>query len=133
MPIRPAAVLTLAFGLCVTAACIHAPAAPAKKMPAKKAPMKAPAVSAAQIAHGKTVAETQGCNGCHAHDYAGKAGFSPSIRADGVTKQYTLATFERVMKTGETEDGGHVKKPMPVYKMTAEDSAPLYAFLKTLK
>ena len=109
MRMTPPAALTLAFGLCVTLAGIqNSPAAPPKA--AKK-----PAVSpAAQIAAGKAVSEQNGCNTCHAATYAGKQGFSPSIRANGVTKQYILATWERVMDTGVTEDGGHVKKPMPV-------------------
>ena len=51
----------------------------------------------------------------------------------GVTKQYKLATWERMMNTGITEDGGHVNKPMPVYHMVAAKSAPLYAFLTSLK
>ena len=97
--------------------------------------MKKPAAasSAALVAAGKGVAENNGCNSCHGADYAGKKGFSPSIRANGVTKQYKLATFERVMNTGITEDGGHVEKPMPVYHMDAKKSAPLYAFLESLK
>ncbi len=128
--------VTLAFGLCVTLAGIHtSPAAPAKSVKGKaaKKPAKPAASSAAQIAEGKAVSEQNGCNGCHAATYAGKKGFSPSIRADGVTKQYTLATWERVMDTGVTEDGGHVQKPMPVYHMPAAKSAPLYAFLKSQK
>ena len=73
--------------------------------------MKKPiAPNAAQLAHGKAVAEKNGCNTCHAGNYAGKKGFSPSIRANGVTKQYTLKTWEGVMNTGVTEDGDHVKK-----------------------
>jgi len=124
--------LTLAFGLCVTLAGIHtSPAAPPKAM--KKAAKKPAASPAAQIALGKTVSEQNGCSSCHAANYGGKKGFSPSIRASGVTKQYTLATWERVMNTGVTEDGGHVQKPMPVYHMPAAKSAPLYAFLKSQK
>ena len=127
MRMTPPAALTLAFGLCVTLAGIqNSPAAPPK---AKK-----PAVSpAAQIAAGKAVAESNGCNGCHSATYAGKQGFSPSIRATGVTAKYTLATWERMMDTGVTEDGGKVRKPMPVYHMPAAKSAPLYAFLKSQK
>ena len=38
------------------------------------------------------------------------------------------------MKTGITEEGGHVRKPMPVYpQMAAKDSTALYAFLKSQK
>ena len=126
--ITSTAALTLAFGLCVTLAGIQtSPAAPPK--PAKK-----PAASpTAQIAAGKALAESNGCNGCHSATYAGKQGFSPSIRATGVTKKYTLATWERMMDTGVTEDGGHVQKPMPVYHMPAAKSAPLYAFLMSQK
>ena len=121
--------ITLAFGCCVTLAGIH-PAASQHAMKPKK-PMTG---SAAQIAHGKAVAESSGCNGCHAATYAGKPKFSPSIRANGITAKYTSAKFVRLMKTGMTEDGGHVMKPMPVYaQMPAKDSAALYAFLKSQK
>jgi len=123
------AVLSAAFALCATVAGIQtSPAAPVHAL-------KHPAVggNTALIAQGKGIAESNGCNGCHSATYAGKKGFSPSIRANGVTKQYKLATFERVMNTGVTEDGGHVEKPMPVYHMDAKKSAPLYAFLTSLK
>ena len=123
------AILTAAFGLCAVFASIQtSPAAPVHAM-------KHPAAgsSTALITAGKGVAENNGCNSCHGADYAGKKGFSPSIRANGVTKQYKLATFERVMNTGVTEDGGHVQKPMPVYHMDAKKSAPLYAFLESQK
>ena len=119
--------LTTAFGVAVTLAGTHiSPAAPKT--------VKKPVVSgAAFIAQGKGIAESNGCNSCHTATYGGKKGFSPSIRSTGVTKKYSLATWERVMNTGVTEDGGHVEKPMPVYHMAAKVSAPLYAFLKTLK
>ena len=124
-----AAVLTAAFGLCAALAGIQtSPAAPVHAM---KHP--AAASSAALVTAGKGVAENNGCNSCHGADYAGKKGFSPSIRSTGILKQYKLATFERVMNTGITEDGGHVQKPMPVYHMDAKKSAPLYAFLESQK
>ncbi len=128
MRMTSTAALTLAFGLCVTLAGIQT--SPAASPKASKKPM---ASLAAQITAGKAISQQNGCNSCHAATYAGKPHFSPSIRANGVTKQYTLATWERVMNTGVTEDGGHVKKPMPVYHMPAAKSAPLYAFLKSLK
>ena len=129
MTIKSAAALTAAFGLCAAFAGIqNSPAAPIHVM-------KHPAAgsSAALVAAGKGIAENNGCNGCHSATYAGKQGFSPSIRSNGVLKQYKLATFERVMNTGVTEDGGHVQRPMPVYHMDAKKSAPLYAFLESLK
>ena len=120
--------LSTAFGLCAVFAGIQtSPAAPVH------APKKPVAANAALIAAGKGIAESNGCNGCHSATYAGRKGFSPSIRANGILKQYKLATFERVMNTGVTEDGGHVEKPMPVYHMDAKKSAPLYAFLTSLK
>jgi len=128
MRLLTTATLTAAFGVTVLVAGTHISPAAAPK------PVKKPAVSnAALITQGKTVAESNGCNSCHTATYSGKKGFSPSIRSTGVTKQYTLATWERMMNTGITEDGGHVKKPMPVYHMAAKDSAPLYAFMKSLK
>ena len=129
MRITSTGALTVALGLCVTFAAIHTSPAAAPK--AAKKPAASPA---AQIAHGKAVAESNGCNGCHTPTYAGKPQFSPSIRANGVTKQYTSAKFVRLMHTGITEDGGHVHKPMPVYpKMATADASALYAFLKTQK
>ena len=127
--LTPAAILTAAFGLCATFTLTQT--SPAAPVHALKKP--AAASSAALITAGKGVAESNGCNSCHGANYAGKKGFSPSIRANGVTKQYKLATFERVMNTGVTEDGGHVEKPMPVYHMDAKKSAPLYAFLESQK
>ena len=122
------AALTAAFGLCAAFAGIQtSPAAPIHTL------KKPAAGSAALVAAGKSLAENNGCNGCHSATYAGKQGFSPSIRSAGVLKQYKLATFERVMNTGVTEDGGHVNKPMPVYHWTAVKSAPVYAFLESLK
>jgi hypothetical protein len=119
---------TIAFGLSAVFAGIQtSPAAPMHTM------KKPAAKSAVLIAEGKGIAEKNGCNTCHGATYAGKKGFSPSIRSHGILKQYKLATFERVMNTGVTEDGGHVKKPMPVYHMDAKKSAPLYAFLENLK
>lgn len=121
------AALTLTFGVGVALAGTHtSPAAPMHTM-------KKPAGGAAVIAQGKALAESNGCNGCHAANYGGKKGFSPSIRATGSLREYNVKTFERVMDTGVTNDGGRVRKPMPVYHMTAKKSAPLYAFLKTLK
>ena len=126
--LKSAAALTAAFGMCaVFASTQTSPAAPLRTL------KKPAAGSAALVAAGKGIAETNGCNGCHSATYAGKQGFSPSIRANGVTKQYKLATWERVMNTGVTEDGGHVERPMPVYHMDAKKRAPLYAFLESLK
>ncbi len=136
MRTTPIALLTLAFGLSVTLAAFQTGPAAGKAMkhPVMKKAAKAPAVSPAQIALGKKTAESNGCNSCHTGTYAGKPGFSPSIRASGVTAKYTSAKFVRLMHTGITEDGGHVRKPMPVYaKMPAKDSAALYAFLKSQK
>ena len=120
--------LTAAFGLsAIFAGSQISPAAPMHSM------KKTVASSAALVTAGKGIAENNGCNSCHSATYGGKKGFSPSIRANGILKKYSLTTFKRVMNTGVTEDGGHVEKPMPVYHMDAKKSAPLYAFLKSLK
>ncbi len=122
--------LTAVFGACaVLAGTGVSPAAP--KMPKK--PAAKVMFTAAQIAHGKTLSEAKSCNTCHGATYAGKPGFSPSIRANGVMHQYNVKTFARVMNTGITEDGGHVKSPMPVYHLPAKDGTAIYAFLTTLK
>ena len=126
--LKYAAALTAALGLCAAFGIQTSPAAP---MHAMKHP--AAGGSAALITAGKGIAENNGCNSCHGADYAGKKGFSPSIRSNGILKKYTLTTFDRVMNTGVTEDGGHVEKPMPVYHMDAKKSIPLHAFLESLK
>lgn len=123
--------LTLALGACaVLAGTGVSPAAPGK-MPKK--PAVKLAFTAAQIAHGKALSEEKSCNSCHGADYAGKPGFSPSIRANGHTKHYTAKTFARMLDTGVTDDGGIVRKPMPIYHMPAKDGTDVYAFLTTLK
>ena len=62
------------------------------------------------------------------------AGFSPSIRKTGALHDYTQAQFVTLLHTGITNDGGHVKKPMPVYaKMKTTEAASIFAYLETLK
>lgn len=100
---------------------------------AKKAPPKPKAGGAAMIAKGKALAESKRCNTCHNADYAGKKGFSPSLHASGVLKEYNAKTWAVVMDTGVTNDDGKVKPPMPVYHLKAADSGALYAYFKTLK
>lgn len=105
------------------------PAALAKKPMPK--PMKNS--SAAMVSKGKALAESKRCNTCHSADYTGKKGFSPSLHASGVLREYDAKAWARVMDTGVTNDGGVVKKPMPVYHLKAADSSALYAYFKTLK
>lgn len=110
------------------------------QMGLSKAPAKtsaktshAAAVSPALIAKGKQLVQQKRCNTCHGADLNGKPKFAPSLHASGSLKEYNPQTWARVMDTGVTEDGGKVKRPMPVYHMKAPDSAALYAYLKTLK
>lgn len=100
---------------------------------AKKAAPKPAAASAATVSKGKTLAAAKRCNSCHGGDYAGKQGFSPSLKTAGVLREYNPMTWARVMDTGVTNDGGHVKAPMPVYHLKAADSGAMYAYFKTLK
>lgn len=116
--------VSLTFGLAITAAAISRGAAP------KLAPHPA---SAMQVAHGKALVGGNGCASCHGANLAGRKGFSPSLHTTGVLKEYNAATFARVMNTGETNDGGYVKKPMPVYHLKSADGTAIYAYLKTLK
>jgi len=116
--------LTLALGLAITAATTSRGAAP-KPLPH--------AGTTAQIAHGKTLVGGNGCANCHAANLAGRQGFAPSLHQTGVLKEYNAVTFARVMNTGVTNDGGHVKKPMPVYHFKNTDGTAIYAYLKTLK
>jgi mono/diheme cytochrome c family protein len=92
-----------------------------------------PAGSAALIAKGKQLSSEKHCNSCHAADLKGKPGFSPSLHASGVLKEYNPTTWARVMDTGVTNDGGKVKPPMPVYHLSKADSAALWTYFKTLK
>ena len=104
------------------------PAALAKK------PMPKPmAGGGALVSKGKALAAAKRCNTCHNADYAGKQGFSPSLKSTGVLKEYNPKTWAVVMNTGVTNDGGKVKPPMPVYHLKAADSNALYAYFKTLK
>jgi mono/diheme cytochrome c family protein len=82
---------------------------------------------------GGAPANVSACTGCHGPTLAGRKGFSPSLRSSGVLKEYNKKTFERVMKTGVTNDGGMVHKPMPVFHYTAKQSDALYAYFKKLK
>lgn len=84
-------------------------------------------------AQGKQISDQKGCNTCHGANLAGKPKFSPSLRSNGVLKEYNLKTWARVMDVGINEHGEKVKKPMPIYRMKASDSAALYAYFKTLK
>lgn len=118
----PALTTVLALGLAAAALTARPAAAP-----------QAPAPSPATVAHAKSLVASKRCSGCHAANLAGKKGFSPSLHASGVMREYNPTTWARVMNTGVTNDNGHVKPPMPVYHLKAADSAALYAYFKTLK
>jgi uncharacterized protein YceK len=125
-----AAQVTIALALTVTCtAMLSGNAAIAKKQHAAKTT----AASSKLIAQGKTLASTMGCNKCHSADLSGKKGFSPSLHASGVLKEYNPKSWAVVLDTGVTNDGGMVKKPMPAYHMPATKAAALYAYCKTLK
>lgn len=116
--------LTLALGIAVSAATITQSAAKSTTAPTKPA---------AQVAHGKALVGGNGCANCHGAHLAGRKGFAPALLQTGVLKEYNAATFARVMNTGETNDGGYVHKPMPVYHLKNADGTAIYAYLKTLK
>jgi mono/diheme cytochrome c family protein len=122
-----AAVTTIGFGLCLAISCArNSPAAPSH-------PAAAAQANGSQVAQGKTFVTHYRCNTCHGADLAGKKGFSPSLHASGVLREYNPTTWKRVLDTGITNDGGKVHPPMPVYHLKAADSLPIYAYLKTLK
>ncbi len=73
--------------------------------------MKKPATAVAAVAQPPQITN---CTGCHGSNLLGRKGFSPNLSKLGVLKEYNQKTFERVMNTGVTNDGGHVQKPMPV-------------------
>ena len=124
---RTTKTITAGLGACLAFAGMGvSPAAPPQ-------PAKSAKTNPAQIAQGKTLAASDRCNTCHGADYAGKQGFSPSLHANGVLREYNPTTWARVMDTGVTNDGGHVKQPMPVYHLKAAQSGALYAYFKTLK
>lgn len=125
-----AVTVTAGLGACLVWAGMGiSPAAPMHS----KHPMKSSQMNAALITQGKALAAAKRCNTCHTATYAGKKGFSPSLHASGVLREYNPKTFVRVMSTGVTNDGGHVHAPMPVYHLKAAQSSALYAYFKTLK
>ena len=69
----------------------------------------------ASVSQGKMLVSQYRCNGCHGANLAGRPAFSPSLHANASLKPYTSATFTRLLLTGVTDDGGHVRPPMPVY------------------
>jgi hypothetical protein len=71
--------------------------------------------SMASVSQGKMLVSQYRCNGCHGANLAGRPRFSPSLHANASLKHYTSATFTRLLLTGVTDDGGHVRPPMPVY------------------
>lgn len=88
--------------------------------------------TAALVAQGKTLATAKNCNGCHGADLSGKAGGPPSLHVSGITSKYNAQTWARMLDTGDTHDGGKVHPPMPVYHLSAADSAALWAYVNTL-
>ena len=114
--------------LMITTAALAGPPASGKKKPAP-----APPPASRQIAAGKALVEKHGCNTCHGADLAGKKGFSPSLRARGVLKEYNSKTWANLLNTGVTHDSGKVRPPMPVYHLKAADSAAILAYLETQK
>lgn len=104
--------------------------------PAKDAPpvVAVPSAegTAALVAQGKTLATAKNCNGCHGADLSGKAGGPPSLHVSGITSKYNAQTWARMLDTGDTPDGGKVHPPMPVYHLSADDSAALWAYVNTL-
>jgi mono/diheme cytochrome c family protein len=118
--------VTLGLGVCL--ALVAAGTSPAAAPKSTKA-----SSNAAMVAKGKALAVSDRCNTCHAANYAGKKGFSPSLHTTGVLREYNSKSWATVMNTGVTNDGGKVHSPMPVYHLKAADSGALYAFFKTLK
>lgn len=74
------------------------------------------------------------CNGCHSANLMGKPGFSPSIKGTGALHDYTQAQFVKLMHTGITNDGKHVRRPMPVYaQMPTPQAVTIFKYLKAQK
>ena len=92
------------------------------------------ATAAGSVTEGKALTAQFRCTGCHNAQLQGRPGFSPSIRKTGAMHDYSQAQFVKLMHTGITNDGRHVKKPMPVYaKMQTAQATAIYAYLETLK
>jgi mono/diheme cytochrome c family protein len=94
-------------------------------------PMKSMKMS--MLAEGKNITTTKGCVKCHGSNLNGIPQFSPGLSKTGVLKEYNKSSFEVVMNTGKTNDGGMVTKPMPIYHFKSAQSDALYAYLVTLK
>lgn len=91
-----------------------------------------PEPTPAQIADGKALVDAK-CVGCHGSSLGGVPQFAPSIKSTGVLKEYNIATFERVLNTGITNDGTPVSPPMPVFHMKPAKSFDIYSYLTTRK
>ena len=122
---RAAGVATAALTtLCLYAAHGSLAAKPAKTMKP----------AAGSVSQGKVLISQNRCNGCHGPDLKGRPGFSPNIRKTGALHDYTQAQFVTLLHTGMKNDGGHVRRPMPVYpKMTTGQATSIFAYLETQK
>ena len=101
---------------------------------ASEAAKPKPVAATASVAQGKALTAKYRCTGCHNAQLQGRPGFSPSIRLTGAMHDYTKAQFVTLMHTGMKNDGGHVRKPMPVYAaMPAGEATSIFAYLHTLK
>ena len=101
---------------------------------AKPAHMIKHALALGSISQGKSLVSQYRCTGCHGANLAGRQGFSPSIKRTGALHDYTQAQFIKLMHTGITNDGTHVRKPMPVYtKMPTPQAISIFAYLRSLK
>ena len=86
-----------------------------------------------QLLEGKNLVSAKRCNTCHGPTLTGVQSFSPSLQSNGVLKEYNIKSFEVVMASGKTNDGGMVQKPMPIYHLKPAQSDALYGYLKSLK
>jgi mono/diheme cytochrome c family protein len=104
------------------------------------APITIPTDSAT-LAHGRHVALTRGCGGCHGQNYAGKVLFDEAMLArivppnlTRIVRQYTDAELARAIRHGVRQNGTSVAV-MPssmLYHLSDADLAALIAYLRSI-
>jgi mono/diheme cytochrome c family protein len=92
--------------------------------------------AAAQVAHGKRIADVLGCTGCHGANLQGERFYE--LYASNLTRDlrgYSNAEIERVLRHGVPKDGRDLwGMPSEIFQhLSAPDMAALIAYLRSLK
>jgi mono/diheme cytochrome c family protein len=90
--------------------------------------------------HGKYMVALGACSDCHKENLAGGSlpfsepgtPLSANLTPAGELSKWTEAQFIAAVREGRHPGGGNLHDEMPRYKMTDEDLASIFAYLKTL-